>query len=272
MARQHFAASVSFVSFGYPIFSPFDQAEPWARCAVAGTLRRIRAQVFFLEDRMDRQTAAHAAKVLWQHLAPLRPYLDNPAIQEVMINHPEDVWVEEQGVMRRLDLQLDSDQVDAVIKILANLNNKPDALILDCRLPGLRVAAARHPIAVRGHSMCIRKHAAQKLSIAYYLDSGAFTPVAQERFVGASGIPAEIAAKLEYGGQSLADFLTWAVRARKNILVSGSTSSGKTTLIGALLDLVQQDDRLIIIEDTGELSELHFDAPNRVHFEPIFLS
>jgi Flp pilus assembly CpaF family ATPase len=216
---------------------------------------------------MDRQTAEHAARVLWQHLAPLRPYLDNPAVQEVMINHPDDVWVEEQGVMRRLDLRLDSDQVDAVIKILANLNNKPDSLILDCRLPGLRVAAARHPIAVRGHSMCIRKHAAQKLSIAYYLESGAFAPVDQERFSGASGIPAEIAATLEYGGQALADFLTWAVRARKNILISGSTSSGKTTLIGALLDLVQQDDRLIIIEDTGELSELHFDAPNRVHFE-----
>jgi Flp pilus assembly CpaF family ATPase len=50
-------------------------------------------------------------------------------------------------------------------------------------------------------------------------------------------------------------------------LISGSTSSGKTTLVGALLDLVQHEDRLIIIEDTGELSELHFDLPNRVHFE-----
>lgn len=216
---------------------------------------------------MDRETAVHAAKVLWQHLAPLRPYLDNPAVQEVMINYPEDVWVEERGVMRRLDLRLDSDQVDAVIKILANLNNKQDSLILDCRLPGLRVAAARYPIAVRGHSMCIRKHAAQKIAIADYLASGAFTPLAQEREAGAGSLPAEIAERLAFGGQALADFFAWAVRARKNVLISGSTSSGKTTLIGALLDLVQQDDRLVIIEDTGELSELHFDAPNRVHFE-----
>jgi Flp pilus assembly CpaF family ATPase len=169
--------------------------------------------------------------------------------------------------MRRLDLGLQSDQVDAVIKILANLNNKPDSLILDCRLPALRIAAARHPIAVRGHSMCIRKHAARKITIADYVAAGAFTPLAQERVAGAGGLPSAIAVLLEQGGQALADFLAWAVRARKNVLISGSTSSGKTTLVGALLDLVQHEDRLIIIEDTGELSELHFDLPNRVHFE-----
>lgn len=216
---------------------------------------------------MDRQTAEHAARVLWQHLAPLRPYLENPAVQEVMINHPAEVWVEEQGKMRLLDFGLEADQVDAVIKILANLNNKPDSLILDCRLPGLRIAAARHPVAVRGHSMCIRKHAARKISLAHYVASGAFAPLTGERVIGTSSIPAEIAASLVQGDQALADFLTWAVRTRKSMLISGSTSSGKTTLVGALLDLVQPSDRLVIIEDTGELSELHFDAPNRVHLE-----
>lgn len=220
---------------------------------------------------MDRRSAEHAERVLWQHLTPLRPYLENAAVQEVMINYPGDVWIEERNVMRKLDLLLDEHQVDAVIKILANLNNKPDALILDCRLPGLRIAAARHPIAVRGHSMCIRKHAARKITIADYLASGAFSPLARPITDGAVGggdtVPPAIAMAMPCGGPAIADFLAWAVRTRKTLLVSGSTSSGKTTFVGALLDLVQHEDRLIIIEDTGELSELDFALPNRVHFE-----
>lgn len=216
---------------------------------------------------MDRTSAKHAAQVLWQHLAPLRPYLDDPAVQEVMVNSPDDVWVESQGEMRRLDLVLESDQVDAVIKILANLNNKPDALILDCRLPGLRIAAARHPVAVRGHAMCIRKHAARKITLAHYVETGAFDTAPGFISSETAAVPLDMLSRLQQGGQGLADYLAWAVKARKPLLIGGSTSSGKTTLVGALLDQVDPVDRLIVIEDTGELSELHFDLPNRVHLE-----
>lgn len=218
---------------------------------------------------MDRKTAEHAMKVLWQHLALVRPHLEDEdaAVNEIMINSPRDIWAESLGVTKQLPIELEPDQLDAVIRILSNLNNKPDAYILDCRLPGLRIAAARHPIAMRGHSMCIRKHTARKLSIDDYVSSGAFDPVPIDRVPGGSTIPPEIAEHLHEGGPALAEFLKWGVRARKTFLVSGATSSGKTTLIGAMLDLVQKEDRIVVIEDTGELSELEFDLPNRVHFE-----
>jgi pilus assembly protein CpaF len=216
---------------------------------------------------MDRLVAEHAMRVLWQQLGDLTPVLRDSAVQEVMINSPSDIWIESGGAMRRAKVGLADEQVDAVIRILSNINNKDDAMILDCRLPGLRIAAARAPVAMRGHSLCIRKHSARKLTIDDYVGSGAFTPVTGDVVPGGNLMPASIRASMAAGGQGLADFLRWAVRARKTLLISGATSSGKTTLIGALLDLVQHDDRLVIIEDTGELSELDFDLPNRVHFE-----
>lgn len=221
---------------------------------------------------MDRQTAEHAIQVLWQHLAAARPYLEDETVHEFMINSPKDLWVESLGVMRPIDIKLEDEQVDAVIRILAGLNQKSDkkdeaAQILDCRLPGLRIAAARHPIAMRGHSMCIRKHSARKVAISDYVSAGAFDPLELDRVPGGAMMPAEIRANLHRGGQVVADFLTWAIGARKTFLIGGATSSGKTTLIGAMLDLVPKGDRVIVIEDTGELSELEFDLPNRVHFE-----
>lgn len=221
---------------------------------------------------MDRITARRGIEVLWQHLGVLRPHLDDPTVQEVMINSPNDIWIESLGVMKKSEVVLKDEQVDAVIRILAGLNQKADkgdttTYILDCRLPGLRIAAARHPVAMRGHSMCIRKHSARKLNIEDYVKSGAFDPVDFDRVPGGSRIPPDIAAHLHEGGAALADFLRWAIQARKTFLLGGATSSGKTTLIGAMLDLVQPEDRVVIIEDTGELSELEFNLPNRVHFE-----
>ncbi|AEV26930.1 Flp pilus assembly protein, ATPase CpaF [Azospira oryzae PS] len=216
---------------------------------------------------MDRVTAERAMEVLWEHLDLIRPHLEDDTVQEVMINSPKDIWVESLGVMKPIDVALEDEQVDAVIRILAGLNKKADAQILEFRLPKLRVAAARHPIAMRGHSMCIRKHSARKLAIEDYVKAGAFDPISFDQVPGGSQIPEEIAANLHNGGQVLADFLKWMVQSRKTPLIGGATSSGKTTLIGALLDLVQPEDRVIIIEDTGELSELEFDLPNRVHFE-----
>lgn len=205
--------------------------------------------------------------VLWQHMGAIKPLLDDPNTQEVMINTPADIWTDAGGAMAPSSLKLAPEQVDAVIAILSNLNNKPDALLLDCRLPGLRIAAARHPIAMRGHAMCIRKHSARKLTVADYLSAGAFTPVTRTRMAGSDTIPEAIAETMANGGDGLVQFFDWAVNARKNLLLSGSTSSGKTTLVGALLDLVPAGDRVITIEDTGELSELHFELPNRVHLE-----
>lgn len=221
---------------------------------------------------MDKESSRIAHNALWEHLADLRMFLDDESVQEVMINSPRDIWIEQLGVMKKVDVELADEQVDASIRILTSLNDKNSlsaepAPIIDCKLSGLRVAAARPPVAVRGASMCIRKHSARKLTIDDYYKSGAFDPLETTRVDGKQRVPDEMKEALRHGGAAMLDFLKWAIRSKKTVLISGSTSSGKTTFIAALLDLIPETDRAIIIEDTSELAELHFDLPNRVHFE-----
>lgn len=226
---------------------------------------------------MNSLQAETAIKALWHHLDAVRGLFDE-GINELMINSPSDVWVEQHGVMiPKSDIVFEPEQIDGAIRVLANLNHKSQSTqreqsILDCRLPGLRIAAARHPVAMRGHSMCIRKHSTHQLTLGDYQKSGAFTRHNRERVQGSSEIPIEIAEKLADGENALVEFFQWVVRTGKTIAVTGSTSSGKTTLLGALLQEVPKELRLITCEDTGELSELQLQLPNLVHLEAVGVS
>ena len=204
--------------------------------------------------------------VLRGALRPILAYLDSPDIQEIMINRPDEIWVESCGVMQRITATLSPIAVEMAIKALASNNEKKKTPIMDARLPGIRVAAVMNPVALHGHAMSIRKHATQKLSLADYVESGAFTPM--------NGVEANVwhaaqqarpnPADIRLGGAALQAFFTWAIAHRQNILISGGTSSGKTTLTNALLEVMPINHRVITIEDTAELK---LDVPNRVSFE-----
>jgi len=209
------------------------------------------------------QGSRHTQDVFQDTVRALRPYMDDPLVQEIMVNRPDDIWVERGGSFQRVDVTLSERDVDGAIRSLARLNDKDVAPVLDCRMPGFRVAAARSPVAINGSSLCIRKHAKTRRTLDTYLEAGGFDPLPPGmRVVEQEQPPNYEAAK--GGGQPLRDLLGWMVRTRKNILIAGATGSGKTTFLNALLDEVPHDNRVLTIEDTAELQ---VSVPNYVGLE-----
>ena len=193
---------------------------------------------------MDKIVTQHAIRSLKTALAPLAQYLDGPNVQEIMINGPDDVWVEVSGVLSKTDARISRVQIESAITVLARLNNKdakegtPDGIV-DTRMEGFRIAATLPPTSVRGPSMCIRKHNPLDLSLQDYVTAGALTPVWAEQ-------------------------ISQMVRAHKNILIAGGTSSGKTTFANAMIGEINKTERILTIEDTPELK---VKVPNWVQLE-----
>lgn len=217
-----------------------------------------------MQKRNDK--GQNALDLLRGSLGPITKYLDAPEFQEIMINRPDDIWVESSGKMWRVEETLSPKSVEMAIRALATVNDKNISDIMDARLPGIRVAAVMEPIAVYGNAMSIRKHSNTNLVFENYVESGAFSILSQEEsdkwFASHKTRPAqEVVAA---GGDGLRLFFEWAMENRKNVLIAGGTSSGKTTLLNAFLAAMPAFHRIITIEDTAELK---FFAPNRVSFE-----
>lgn len=220
---------------------------------------------------MDKAAAQIAQQVLDEHLRPMRRLLDDPNVQEVMINRYDNIWLERDGNTLYLDdIKLTETSLEAAITLLANLNHKPDALMMDCWLPGLRIATARRPVAISGPMLCIRKHSVHRLGLQHYVQNGAFDAWPHAAHNSLHPAPPTtllhpaLRRAMQSGGQALQQFFEWVMHTRQNLLVCGATSSGKTTLLNALIEVIPTDDRLITIEDTRELQVC---VPNYVAFE-----
>ncbi|CAE6963104.1 CpaF family protein [Paraburkholderia domus] len=205
-------------------------------------------------------TAAALAMFL-ESLSPLKREIESPDIAEIMINDFRNVWIEHRGSMHRLDLQLDYAKLNGAILSLASSVDKSafagtDQGIINAGHKGLRVAAVMQPTAIDGHALSIRKHRETTLSLKDYVTRGAFSRV-HARPEHSNGTLFPEGAENEVLMESLAAL----VRARKNILVAGGTSTGKTTFLNAMIAEVPDDQRVITIEDTQELKLM---VPNRV--------
>jgi pilus assembly protein CpaF len=195
---------------------------------------------------------AHASTILRQHLDKLYRYLEDPSIQEVMINSPENIYIEREGRYEKLDLEMSANSLINAITLLGNINDKSGkTLVLDCRLPGLRIAAALPPVSYAGPSMSIRRHSGKVFDTAYYVKSGAFSPTVEVQMLGHSNRPSN--ESVAAGNDGLRVFLEWMASSQNNFIVSGSTSSGKTALLNALAAHIPMDVRVLTIEDTAEL-------------------
>jgi Flp pilus assembly CpaF family ATPase len=211
---------------------------------------------------MSRALEDQAIRVARAHLAPLVPLMEDPSVNEIMVNRADDIWVERLGVVTRTDITLSETVVRAAIKSLAASCHKDEALIIDLRMPGLRIAAALQPVAIKGACMSIRKHARHQLGLSDYLAQGAFSPAWPAG--GHTPVDRPSDSETALGGEALMQFLSWVVESRQNTLVAGGTSSGKTMLLNALVAAMPVSDRIITIEDTAELM---VSAPNHVGFE-----
>jgi len=164
---------------------------------------------------------------------PIQPLLADPDISEIMIYGPEQVYVEKNGKLEDTDVKFEnSDHVMRIItRILAPLGRRVDQenMMADARLPdGSRVNIAIPPVSVDGSSITIRKFLESKLTIQQIIKLGTMTA-------------------------HMAEFLQACVASRLNILITGNTSSGKTTLLNILAASIPDDERIITIEDAAEL-------------------
>ena len=164
---------------------------------------------------------------------PIEPLLKMDQISEIMVNGPYIVFIENKGRLVESGYKfLDDDHVERIVKRIVKPLGRvadQDHPLIDARLPdGSRVNAVIRPCAIDGPNMTIRKFAKDKLTIDDLLNFGSMT-------------------------KNMATFLEAAVGSRRNIIVSGGTGSGKTTLINVLSSFIPSHERTVTIEDAAEL-------------------
>jgi pilus assembly protein CpaF len=163
----------------------------------------------------------------------LQPLLDDPEISEVMVNGKRQVFVEKFGILSQTNIEFETDDeiIHIIERIILPLGRRidPDSPTVDARLPdGSRVNAVVPPVAIDGPLLTIRKFAKNKYSMEQLIQMGTLT-------------------------ENMATFIKACVVSRLNIIISGGTSSGKTTLLNAISSYIPNGDRIVTIEDAAEL-------------------
>jgi pilus assembly protein CpaF len=167
---------------------------------------------------------------------PIDRFLKDPEVTEVMVNGPDNVFVERRGQIEKSDVTfVDDTHLRRIIdKIVGQVGRRIDESVpmCDARLPdGSRVNAIIHPLAIGGPFLTIRKFSADPYTVEDLIGFGTMSP-------------------------ATARFLEACVRGRLNILVSGGTGTGKTTLLNVLSSFIPENERIITVEDAKEL-QLH---------------
>lgn len=175
----------------------------------------------------------------------LTPFLNDPLVNEIMVNGPHAVFIERKGSIEVVDRAFCSEQeVEDLIRMFAQDVHREvneSHPIVDARLPaGYRVNGVLKAVALNGPILTIRKFSGKKITMEDLIESGSIS-------------------------EECADFLMELAASGYNLFVSGGTSSGKTTFLNALADAVDESERVIIIEDSAELSFPHL--KNLVHLE-----
>ncbi|MDN4610764.1 CpaF family protein [Arthrobacter burdickii] len=164
---------------------------------------------------------------------PLQRLLEDPSITEIMVNSSEQIYVERKGRLTLTDLHFTSDDHlrQVIERIVSKVGRRIDesSPLVDARLEdGSRVNAIIPPLAVNGPSLTIRKFAQVPITVNDLLGWGSLTP-------------------------EMAELLDACVKARLNIIVSGGTGTGKTTMLNVVSGFIPEDDRIVTIEDAVEL-------------------
>ena len=203
----------------------------------AGTLPLLTLE----EKKRLRQDLFHSIR----RMDVLQDLLEDPEVTEIMVNGPDNIFIEKAGKLSRYPGNFSSAQkLDDVIQRIVGASNRvvnTSSPIVDCRLEnGDRVNVVLSPIAVNGPILTIRRFPQNPITMGDLLRFGS--------------IPEEIA-----------QFLDKCVRAGLNIFISGGTGSGKTTFLNVLSDCIDPGERVITIEDNAELQIRH--VPNLVQME-----
>src|SRR5947208_748534 len=189
--------------------------------------------------------ALHPAfRLILPYLRPIERLILDPEISEIIVNSPSDIFIEKHGILERVaGVTISADQLRVAVQNIARSlgddisEEKP---ILDSRLPdGSRIAAVLPPCSIQGITLTIRKFNTRSFTVHDLIRIGTIT-------------------------EEMAAYLQASILNRQNILISGGTGTGKTTLLNILADFIPDEDRLLVIEDTAEI---HIRKPNLVRFE-----
>ncbi|MDQ6855490.1 MAG: CpaF family protein [Candidatus Dormibacteraeota bacterium] len=180
-------------------------------------------------------------------LGPLRPLIDDDSLTEIMVNGHEMVYVERKGKILLTDVRFDSEEhlLRVIDTIVSSVGRRIDSRspLCDARLlDGSRVNAAIAPVALDGPILTIRKFSKDPYQVSDLIGFGTLT-------------------------QEAAAFIQACVLARANIVVSGGTGTGKTTLLNVCSGFIPVDERIVTIEDAAEL-QLHQEHVCRMESRP----
>ncbi len=167
-------------------------------------------------------------------LGPLEAFLADDDISEIMVNHANQIYIEKKGKIRLSEKIFSSNQavLGVIERIVAPIGRRIDesSPLVDARLKdGSRVNAIIPPLALKGPCITIRKFKRDKLVVTDLIKYKSITP-------------------------QMAEFLEMVVRAHKNLVISGGTGSGKTTLLNVISSFIQDDERIVTVEDAAELN------------------
>ncbi len=170
-----------------------------------------------------------------EFLKPVRHFLEDASVSEIMINSPEDIWIERKGKLYKTDAKFTPEGLEAAARNVAQYVGRiitDERPRLDARLPdGSRIHVVLPPIARKGTAIAIRKFFPGSLSVPQLIEFGALTP-------------------------EWARFIDACVKTKQNVIVAGGTGSGKTTLLNVVSSLIPNDERILTIEDSAELQLL----------------
>ncbi|MEZ5681739.1 MAG: P-type DNA transfer ATPase VirB11 [Erythrobacter sp.] len=179
------------------------------------------------------------------YLAPFREWLERDTVTEILVNRPGEVWVEDAahpGMQKVLRPEIDDRLVQRLAEQVARVSHQGinrEHPLLGATLPdGARVQFCGPPAARKHWAMAIRRHRRLDLPLDAY-DAGPLTPPRQGAMPDPQAEPVA--------------FLREAIRQRRTILVSGGTSTGKTTFLNAMLGEIPRHERVVLVEDTPEL-------------------
>jgi pilus assembly protein CpaF len=181
----------------------------------------------------EREALCRRVLLLATGLGPLEPLLSDPAVDEVMVNGPEEVYVERRGRLEAAGVRFDSEAelLHAIERILAPLGRRVDEAspLCDARLAdGSRVNVVIPPLSLSGPCLTVRRFRREGFSL--------------RELVAGGTLQADVA-----------ELLALCVAARASVLVSGGTGSGKTTTLNALSGAIPGEERIVTIEDAAEL-------------------
>ena len=181
----------------------------------------------------DKQEIIQAIFNSMRRLDVLQPIIEDKTVTEIMVNGPDNIFIEKEGKIMRLETAFESRErlEDVIQSIVAKVNRTVNEAspMVDARLSdGSRVSVVLPPIALNGPILTIRKFPEKPITMEQLIEFGSITEEASE-------------------------MLKALVKAKYNIFISGGTGSGKTTFLNALSSFIPEDERIITIEDSAEL-------------------